>query len=453
MKALYLLSPARRALLLWTAIFCFFVPCIAFAQTEEPKQQDQSYLRLTLEQALSVVSQLIVAGKVEEAFAVLNQIKGQTQDPEQEQFLAAQIAIRQQKYAEALSIYDALLAANANLIRIRIERARLLVAMGDAEAANAEFADIRKTDLSDGLSGYVDRLLAATQQRQPWTFSITAAGQYDSNASAGPDQDTVTLFGLPFTLSPDAREASAWGANISATGSYLWSLSEDWDVRATGGVSHTDVEQGQFDDSLATAQVSVAHSSSDYALAFGPTAYRRWFAGSGLSTAWGTQGVFDLKLGASWRLASVLSVQDVSYDSFDDRDGLVGSFTVRASHSLSPSSAIFIHGGLAHEGADARPLRNTVYRLGAAYAYRWTSGAQVTLRPEVAFRDFEGVQPAFRAKRHDWRISAGIDLKAPPISGSRLAPFVSYSFVENDSTIDFNSYTRHQIRIGVAFEL
>ncbi len=466
MEALYLRHKAGRAL-----FFCLVVTSLvatglaaspkAFGQgpvVENPDSNqspgvDQRSLRLTPEQALSVVSQLIVAGELDQALSVLTQIQGRSGDPGQEKFLAAQIAIRKQQYAQALSIYDDLLEENPNLIRIRIERARLLVAMGDASRARTEFAEIRKGDLSDGLSGYVDRLIAATRQRQPWTFSFVASALYDSNASAGPDQDTVTLFGLPFTLSPDAQERAAWGANVSATGSYRWSLSEEWDIRAVGGISHTDVEQDRFDDSLVTGQVTLARSSSDASLTFGPIAYRRWFGGSELSTAWGGQGIAAYSLNSRWQISSVISVQDVSYDLLDDRDGIVASATLRATHSRSPSSAFYVYGGLAHEDSAARPLRNTIYRFGAAYAYRWSSGFQATMRPEVALRDFEGLQPAFAAKRRDWRLSAGVDIKAPHIAGTGLAPFVSYSFVKNDSSIDFNSYTRHQVRLGVEFEL
>jgi len=452
MRAPHWLKLARGAFLVAAALY-------PVSGTETVAQQPPSAFeeRETLEvspaTALSIIAQLLVSNRVDEAEAVLAQIAGKTPDPGQEAFLAAQIAIRQGRFNDALAIYDRLLVSDPKFIRIRVERARLLLAMGEIDQANSAFAELRREDLSDGLSSYVDRYINAIRQRQPWTFQAVTSALYDSNASAGPDQDTVTLFGLPFTLSPDARESEAWGANVAATGTYRWSLSDVWDLRAVAGFSHTDVEQRAFDDSLVTAQLTVSRVASNITVSAGPTVYRRWFGGAGLSTAWGAQTLLDFRLSPTMQMSAVLSVQDVDYDTNTGRDGTVTSLTGRLVKTLTPALAVYVYAGFAHEDATSRPLRNSVYRLGAGYAYRWDNGTRMTVRPEIALRDFEGVQPAFVSKRQDWRVSFSAEIKGPLIANIRLAPFVGYSFVHNNSSIDFNSYDRHQIRVGVSYEL
>lgn len=439
----------------------FFAVSLVFAtsgvlaqQTEpSPQQPANQTIQLSPADALRLIAELIIAGKIDEAESALNQVTGRTGDCLQEQFLAAQIAIRQNRLNDALAVYDSLIAADPSQTRIRIERARLLVAMGRVAEANTAFRELRQSALSANTLVYIDRYLSALRQRQPWTLQFAAAAGYDSNASAGPDQDTVTLFGLPFTLSEEAQQQGAATATLSGSGSYKWSVTDTADLRVSGGLRHTDVEGRTFDDTLASGQIGITRPGERTSFSAFATGYRRWFGGDGFSHALGGQGIADYRATDTLRLSVLLSVQDVDYDTDKNRNGLVTNVTLRGLKSLGQDRAILFFAGVIVEDARAKALENVTVRVGGAFINRWSTGVRLSLRPEIAYREFDGIQPAFGIKRADWRYTGTVELAAPPVGTERLSPFAAYTFTRNDSNIDFNTFTRHQVRAGLSITL
>ena len=79
--------------------------------------------------------------------------------------------------------------------------------LGENEKAKAQFLTVKEAGPPPMCAQNIDRYLALINTATPKTWKVwgSAGVLYDTNVNAGPGIDTVTMFGLPFTLSSTAK--------------------------------------------------------------------------------------------------------------------------------------------------------------------------------------------------------------------------------------------------------
>jgi outer membrane protein len=168
-------------------------------------------------------------------------------------FLMAEINARQKKYADAIPYYRKIIVDHPNLVRIRLDLARALFETGDDDSAEYNFhLALAEGNLPNTVIDNVERYLAIIRSRRHFVYSVNFGIAPDTNLNKATAADHVTLFGLPFALSPQARQQSGIGITGTVAGEYRADLTPDMRWRSGAllyGLKYPSASE--FDDSQA----------------------------------------------------------------------------------------------------------------------------------------------------------------------------------------------------------
>ena len=409
---------------------------------------------LKAEELLPFVEQLIAGGRLEEARQILEQVRGKTPDPVQEQFLLAQIAGQEKRYHDAIEIYRDILSRHPKLTRVRLELARALFLVEDDGAARHHFELVLGEDLPAGVEENINRFLYEIRIRKRWQVRAYLGVAPDSNITAATDQDTVYIYGLPFDLSEDAQETSGLGFIASAGFDYFWPLGDKVRLKSGMDIHHTQYSKSQFNDTFLSGSIGPRFVFRNTALTPQFLGYYRWYGGKDYNYAYGGQILAEHVLSRRWRLDGTLSWQQLEYDRDPRRNGHLASFTTRVSYSLTSSSILqFLIGGIWEE-TRAEDLDNLSVRLGAGFYQDFGRGVTLYIKPELLLRYYDAVESGFVVEtggedRKDTRYSVLVDLTKRDWSVWGFAPVFGYSYTRNSSNVSFYSYDRHRFQLGL----
>ena len=423
------------------------------AQASEAEPAMQQF-NLKAGEILPFVERLIADGRLGEARQVLEQVRGRTPDPVQEQFLLGQIAGLEKRYHDAIEIYRDILARHPKLTRVRLELARALFLAGDDGAARHHFELVLGEDLPPAVEQNINRFLYEIRKRKRWQIRAYFALAPDTNITAATDQDKVYIYGLPFELSEDAQETSGLGVIGAVGADYFWPLADNIKLKSGVDIYHTQYSKSRFNDTFLSGSIGPRFVLKNTALTPQFTGYYRWYGGEDYNHAYGGQLLAEHVLSPRWRLDGTLSWQQLEYDRDIRRNGHLASFTTRVSHSLTSSSILqFLVGGTWEE-TRVEDLDNLSLRLGGGFYQDFGRGVTLYVKPELLLRYYDAVESGFAVEtggedRKDTRYSVSVDLTKRDWSVWGFAPVFGYSYTRNDSNVSFYSYDRHRFQIGL----
>jgi Surface lipoprotein assembly modifier len=90
-------------------------------------------------------------------------------------------------------------------------------------------------------------------------------------------------------------------------------------------------------------------------------------------------------------------------------------------------------------------------RLGFGYHQEFKNGIAVDLQPEVFVTSYDAENPIFLARRRDQIVSARAILTDSRLEFGGALPYFSYTYTNDMSNLQFYSYQRHQIQLGLTF--
>jgi len=191
-----------RSVALVVAAFLF---CASAAFAQPPLTVD----------ALELARQAISDGDYALAQAVLDALIGHNPQDVEANFLLAELDARQGKLDAAVDRFRRLLSRHPELIRVRLDYALALFQLHQDDSAEYNFRLALASDLPDPVRENVMRYLHAIRARRRYEIDATASIAPDTNINAATGQSELTLFGLPFTLSEEAKRKSGVGAVTS----------------------------------------------------------------------------------------------------------------------------------------------------------------------------------------------------------------------------------------------
>jgi hypothetical protein len=265
-----------------------------------------------------------------------------------------------------------------------------------------------------------------------------------------PEDERVDLFGLPFILDKNARQRS--GVGIVASGGFDYSprIGNRTKLESSVFVRHSEYSGSEFDDTLVSAAVGPSFHWTRTTVSVQATGYYRWYGDSAYNRSLGGQVSWEQDVGRRWRLAATAGYQHVDYLLNDQLDGPLYSIITSATYGIDSRS--YLRGIVAfnYEDADAVSLRNHEFRFGLGYYREFGWGIIAYLQPEITFNPYQGIQPAFGKRRNDREYRVGLSLIKRDINFWGFSPEIRYTFIKNQSTIDFYDYDRHRVEIGVS---
>ncbi|MCP4124315.1 MAG: DUF560 domain-containing protein [Bacteroidetes bacterium] len=152
---------------------------------------------------------LLEQGRSQSAYDLL---RSHTKSTPQDWFLYAMAAHKTEKLDEAEQAYRTVLQLDPSSGRAKLELANVLADKGDWSASKRLLLDVKAENPPDRVRQNIDRYLALINNREGeyagWRVRTSAGVLYDSNVNNATTADTVTMFGLPFVLSDDAKAQS-----------------------------------------------------------------------------------------------------------------------------------------------------------------------------------------------------------------------------------------------------
>lgn len=346
--------------------------------------------------------------------------------------------------------------APASSGRSKLELAQLYFKKGRLDAARRLFLDVRAENPPPQVRQNIDRYLALMGEDEPQgdtlKFRASAGITYDSNVNQATTKDTVTMFGVPFTLSQDAKAQDDFYATMRFELDHLVRVSDRMDWQSGLSLTRREYfELNQYDSFTLEAST-------------GPV----------------------LRLGEATVLSLPASLDLMKYDSKSELYSIVAGVTPQLRSQLSETVALNLGGGLAHKWFQQNGKRNTwsfdgstgldfrlgqgSFRLGVnaglddsgidTYSH-WRAGVSAALYQPMGenlagslwvsylHSNYDAKEAAYSEARQDDRTAAGFDLRYA-LAGPSLDLILSGSYTHNASNLEIYEYNQFQTTFTIA---
>ncbi|MGE0409565.1 MAG: surface lipoprotein assembly modifier [Amphiplicatus sp.] len=445
------------------ALFLAMAGSVAAASSQPPPSEpaipDPPALRegpdlpsLPAAAGLGVAERLVQEGRPEAAAPILEALLDAPAgiiDGVKVRFLLGLVAVARGDYKAAEALFRAILDERPDLVRVRLELARALFAMKKDEAAAYHFRFALAGDLPPETIENIRLFLALIEKRKSWRISASLAIAPDSNVNAGPEDPTITLFGLPFELDEDARRTSGIGLSSTLSAEAYPRLRGPLRLEVRASAAFTDYQNKQFDDLFVAAEAGPQLQLGDLRASALATASRRVFGGEGYSRSLGGRLAFTKGVTSRMDVTLRLSGAFTRYDEARLRDGPVYAAALGLHRALDRRSAARVTISATREETHEPVLRNTLYQAGASYIREFPLGLTAEFGPDLYYRPFDRYDSSIGATRRDWTYGGSISVIKRDWRVYGFAPVASYRYLRNDSNGDRFRYDRHRVSVGL----
>ena len=153
----------------------------------------------------------------------------------------------------AITSFRAILAANPNLVRVRLELARALFLKEQDRVAQRQFKRVLADDIPPQVAVNIQRFLNKIRARRRWRAYGGFALAPDTNIGQASEQRVIDIdiggVTLPFTRD-DPPPTSGVGVRLFAGGEYQHPISEKTRLRFGSGFSHRDYRNRTYDSTI-----------------------------------------------------------------------------------------------------------------------------------------------------------------------------------------------------------
>jgi outer membrane protein len=365
-------------------------------------------------------------------------------------FLMGEINSEQNKFAEAIPYYRKIIVDHPNIVRVRLDLARALFETGEDDAAEYNFhLALAEGDLPNTVIDNVERYLAIIRSRRHFVYSVNVGIAPDTNLNKATASDHVTLFGLPFALSQDARQKSGIGVTGTVAGEYRADLTPNMRWRSGAllyGLKYPSASE--FDDAQARGSMGPQWFFNNGDLSVLGVAQKRWYGEKAYST-----GVGGRLEGQRWMTKQFLYsgyFEGVS-SSYQTQPFLDGYYLDQGNffdYYLTPSSFVRATLGFGYQKAESDVFSNWYYKVGLAYQREFAYGITANVAPEVQWTNYQETDPLFGVRRQDRQIFVKLSLYKRDFTIFGFAPVVSYSYTTSQSNQSLFKFDRNQFQLG-----
>jgi outer membrane protein len=283
---------------------------------------------------------LLQAGQIDDAKRVLAHVLYADPTDQQAIFLLGLIAIGERNYDTAIGYFRHILAAEPERERVRLELARAFFLKGDYDNAERNFRFARAGELPDATRANIDQYLAAIQRQKTLAYDFPFSLADDTNVNGATAAHQVDIYGLPFTLSDDARQTSGVGVMLDMGGEWSPLLSNTVKARLGGRLRRLEYGGGDFDDMTLSAYAGPSLLFRRWQVDTLLTGFQRWYGNSPYNQGMGARAAVLFALSQRTQAGFGLSAQSVTYDTAADYDGPVFSTDLQFAYTITPSSIV-----------------------------------------------------------------------------------------------------------------
>ena len=343
-----------------------------------------------------------------------------------------------------------MLARNPDLPRVRLDLALAYFQAGeDGNAAHHFRLALGDDDLPAIVRARALAFLDLIRRRKSWSITGSVAIQPDSNINAATSARQVELFGLPASLSEDARQTSGVGVSANISGGYEARISPDRRFRVAGGLRTRSYPEDQFNERIVSLRTGPRFLFEKFDLRPEVTVQQRWLGGNTYSRALGIELSGNWAIGDAWRLGASLGRDWNDYKTFLG-EGTIDSVGVNLAHALGKATQLQADTAFRREtlDRDAYSWRQFLVGLSASRELPW--GFVLSGGPIYRWREYGAPLVSLsREARRDRTLAGRITVSNRNVELLGFMPEITLRHERRESNVALYDYTRTVGEIGV----
>lgn len=350
-------------------------------------------------------------------------------------------------FDKAVKYFEELLTRDKGAHRVRLDLASIYYRFGNIDKAKELLLVVKASNPPKKVGDNIDAFLVAIEQGTPkqWNISVGIGYMYDSNVNAGPTTDTVLMYNLPFTLSPDAQQNSDQAMLYQLSGSYIaqingmsWQSSIGLNVTDYGDIDTLDAYSMSLSSGLSKQNGSVV-----YSLPLIMNSIKIGHVNSYYSNSVGIAPQIRYQARENLSVSASVAYQKKHYYKNSSRDGDSTTLSPSMRYFFNQSSFMDIGGYIGRERSGVETFSNTSKGLNFNYYKAFSQSLNIQLSPSYSKTGYKGEEVAFGKSRDDamknFRASVNYLFSDYGLNAS-----LSYSYTKNNSNIEMYDYSREQ---------
>ena len=373
----------------------------------------------------------------------------------QVQFLLGLLDLQDKDYDSAITRFRRILVSEPNTVRVRLEMGRAYFLAGRYADAEQQFMYARAGKVPPAVLANIDRFLGAIRQLKTFTYGFSIAIAPDTNVNAGPATDAVTLCGLPFQLSPNAKANSGVGLVLDTNAEWAPRIGPSTGPRMkwrVGGLLHrVQYRETDFDDMTLGLYTGPHLTLKRWDLNLLGNVSRRWYGDRGYTKSYGPSADATYYLTTRLGLGLAVNLNQTDYEQNAQQNGLGHSVTL--SSFYTPTTSSYMRGAVTFGRQDAA-LAGYAFdsrQYGLTYVREFAGGITASISPAITHLAYDaplaGVGDGLTPRR-DWQYSAQVSVLYRRIDWEGLTPKLSYTYTKNDSNLGLYTFHRSHFEIG-----
>ena len=445
------MRPSRRVSLVLSLLLALSAAGPTLAQVTLSPPPAKGTRVLQGEEALEVaLAVLIERGQWNDVLKLTQSLAPERRGAEDIQLIQAQAWRRLKQPQRALDIYRRLLGESKTSQLVRLELAQTFYEARDLPASEYNFRLALAGQLPDADRQLAHQYLSRIARERPWRVDASLSVAPDSNVNGATDARNVQIFGLPFTLSDEARRQSgvAVSGALAASGGIV--LAPDRKLIGTVyGVANETSSRAFSDEGVGVrAGPEFSHQESRWSVQ--ATAERFWYAGLPLYRAAGAALQDDFARGPVTAYSIGVSAQHLDYDLYNPRDAWLYGLDALRTRYLSSQSFWRAGVSLRLNQAVTAGESYRLARVSAGYYHPLILGLAAYVEPAVRVQRNLGPDAIFGIVRQDTEALISVRLIKQDYSFWGFAPYIGGLADRNWSNIPLYDYGRLRGEIGLS---
>jgi tetratricopeptide (TPR) repeat protein len=360
------------------------------------------------------------------------------------------------RYDLAKLKFEAMLALDPDLARVKLEYADVLAKMGRRNIARSELESVLATSPPASVRRNIERRLALLRRKggdvSRSSYGISAGYQYDGNITSGPDDDSILVATGTLTLPASQKEEDGSNLLLKAHADFLRDVGakEGWLAAANFYTynSFSD-EDSKVNYNLIDVQVGPMYVSGNFLFRM-PVGYKStWYGNDHLSdTTSLNPGIkYVVSDSLSWDIGITLASEDFDQARYTNTNNDLFRLTFAPSFAAGErarltvaidyeqrdaTSSVFSYDGY---GGSVTLLNQVNDRTSAFASYR------------VAQKKYDAPPPLFAENRDDLRQTLTLALSHE--YQNRIVTSLSWTYMLNRSNADLYDFDRNLLSLDV----
>lgn len=427
------------------------VVALALAPGLSPAQE-HSQSAVSPESLIEAARSALDAGEPYDAALLLEGVEPGEGDIDDIDFLWGSIAMMRGEWQAAIARFRAMLSRDPTLLRVRLDLALAYFQAGEDGSAAYHFRQALAADdlppaVRANALGFLDRI----RRRKSWSVTGSLSLAPDTNINAATSARQVDLFGLPATLSEDARQTSGVGFSASIGGGYEARLAPDIRLRTSARLDTRTYGSGKsaFNERLLSLRAGPRFLFKRFDLRPELTARGRQLGGETYSRAGGFELSSDLLLAPTWRMSGSVGAERISYESFLG-EGAIYAVQAGLAHALGQATLLRVDTGFRREVLDNDAYSWREYIAGVSIRQELPRGFVVTAGPSYRWREYGAPILVYGPDaRRDETVAGRIAVSNRHVELFGFMPELTVRHEVRESNLDLYDYERSVAELEV----